>query len=146
MRRIFESAFKTKCNCQCHQNPNIKHVSACCDNGWITSYPHDLGESPDLFFLEQDRLAWSLKTFTDATPISSLRKLEEEIKEIEADINNGVKNPEEYADALMCLFDSAGRHGITVGEITHAFYHKLKKNKSREWVKNPDNTYSHVKK
>jgi hypothetical protein len=96
--------------------------------------------------LEKERLEWSLKTFTEATPISSLRKLESEIEEIEVDIVEGVKNPYEYADALMCLFDSAGRQGIYPEEIFAAFYHKLKINKSREWVKNPDNSYSHVKK
>lgn len=100
----------------------------------------------NLIELEKERLEWSLKTFTEATAISSLRKLEEEIEEIEKDINAGVKNAEEYADALMCLFDSAGRHGISPEEIVWAFASKLQKNKRREWIKNPDNTYSHVKK
>lgn len=98
--------------------------------------------------LEKERLAWSLKTFPEATPYSSLQKLKEEIKEIETDIENGAVNSinEEYADALMCLFDSAGRLGITPEIIFDAFEKKLAKNKAREWVKNPDNTYSHVKK
>lgn len=34
--------------------------------------------------LEKDRMEWSLKNFPEATPISSLRKLEGEIKEVEA--------------------------------------------------------------
>ncbi len=100
----------------------------------------------DIIKLEKERLKWSLETFDEATAISSLRKLESEIAEIEADINDGVKNPEEYADALMCLFDSAGRHGIEVSEIFEAFEKKLEKNKNRIWKKNPDNSYSHVKK
>jgi len=95
--------------------------------------------------LEQNRFEWSLTTFPEATPISSLRKLESEIKEIEADIIANKKVPEEYADALMCLFDSAGRHGIGPEEIFEAFALKLIKNKNRTWVKNPDNSYSHVK-
>jgi hypothetical protein len=70
-------------------------------------------ETPDIIELEDERMRWAWKTFPDATAISSLRKLESEIKEIEADINAGAKNPYEYADALMCLFDSAGRQGIT---------------------------------
>jgi hypothetical protein len=100
----------------------------------------------DIIKLERERLEWSLKTFTEATAISSLRKLEAEIKEIESDINAGVKEPEEYADALMCLFDSAGRHGITVEDIIKSFAIKLEKNKKRTWHKNDDNTYSHIKK
>lgn len=116
----------------------------------MKSNPSDLANgsttlSQNLIDLEADRLAWSLATFTDATAISSLRKLESEIKEIEYDIENGIKRPEEYADALMCLFDSAGRQGITVKQIINAFAVKLEKNKKRKWVKNPDNSYSHVK-
>ncbi len=94
--------------------------------------------------LEKERLEWSLKNFPEATAISSLRKLESEIKEIEVDIIKGNREPLEYADALMCLFDSAGRQGISVEEIFIAFEHKLKINQRRVWVKNPDNTYSHI--
>lgn len=61
------------------------------------------------------------------------------------DITAGIKRPEEYADALMCLFDSAGRQGILPENIFRAFAKKLKVNKARKWIKNPDNTYSHVK-
>lgn len=94
--------------------------------------------------LEYERFIWSLKTFPEATAISSLRKLESEIKEIESDIATGNKNPMEYADALMCLFDSAGRQGIPASEIFTAFGEKLEINKKRVWIKNPDNSYSHV--
>lgn len=52
---------------------------------------------------------------------------------------------EEYVDCVMCLFDSARRLGITGEMFEEAFRAKLAKNKSRTWVKNPDNTYSHVK-
>lgn len=104
-------------------------------------------EWKDIVQLENERMAWSRKVFPEATAISSLRKLEEEIKEIEKDINEGKRLPEEYADALMCLFDSAGRQPIPIlpQEIIEAFSVKLEKNKNRDWVKNADNTYSHVK-
>lgn len=98
--------------------------------------------------LEAERMAWSIKTFPEATAISSLRKLEGEVEETEIDIINGHREPLEYADMLMCLFDSAGRQDkpITPQEIFDAFEKKLKINKARTWVKNIDNTYSHVKK
>ncbi len=101
----------------------------------------------DIHELETKRLAWSLEKFPDATPISSLRKLEEEIKEVEKDIHAGAINSinEEYADCLMCLFDSAGRLGISPQLIFEAFALKFEKNKNRKWIKNADNTYSHVK-
>lgn len=101
--------------------------------------------SLSLIDLEKERLAWSLETFTEATPISSLRKLETEIDEIERNIENGIKDPIEYADAMMCLLDSAGRDGISVEVILKAFELKLKVNKEREWAKNDDNSYSHIK-
>lgn len=103
-------------------------------------HPH-----PDIVSLEEERLEWSLKTFPEATPHSSLLKLKGEIQEVIADIQAGKKEPEEYADCLMCLFDSAGRLGITPQDIFTAFAAKLKKNKARTWVKNEDNTYSHEK-
>jgi len=99
----------------------------------------------DIIKLESERLEWSMRTFDEATPISSLRKLESEVKEIEEDIIAGIKRPEEFADALMCLFDAAGRHGISVECIFTAFEAKLVVNKARKWTKNPDNSYSHVK-
>lgn len=95
--------------------------------------------------LEKDRMEWALATFPEATAISSLRKLESEIKEIEHNIENGIKDPMEYADAVMCLFDSAGRNGISVDEIIDAFEQKNVINKSRKWKKNDDNSYSHIK-
>lgn len=45
----------------------------------------------------------------------------------------------------MCLFDSAGRAGVSVEDIFEAFALKLEINKTRTWIKNPDNTYSHKK-
>jgi len=98
--------------------------------------------------LENERLEWSLKTFTEATPISSLRKLEGEIKEVEEELNQPSSYghlSEEYADCLMCLFDSAGRAGISLEMIFQSFEIKLEKNKKRVWNKNQDNSYSHVK-
>lgn len=95
--------------------------------------------------LETERFEWSLETFPEATALSSILKLKEEADEIEFDIVSGVIIVEEYADALMCLFDSAGRQGISVQDIFDAFERKLAVNKSRTWIKNPDNTYSHIK-
>lgn len=101
--------------------------------------------------LEAERLEWSKKTFGEATPISSIRKLESELKEVEQHLEvlafdrNQTELTEEYADCLMCLFDSAGRVDILPDDIFDAFAKKLEKNKSRKWVKNIDNSYSHIK-
>lgn len=97
--------------------------------------------------LENERLDWSLKNFPEATAFSSLQKLKGEIEEVEKELEKPTSESivEEYADCLMCLFDSAGRAHISPDEIFEAFAKKLQKNKNRVWVKNPDNTYSHVK-
>ena len=99
----------------------------------------------DIIALEQKRLEWSLKTFTEATPNGSLEKAKEEIQEIEDDIANDIKNPYEYADAIMCIFDVAGRMGISAKEVMIAYELKVDINTKRTWKKNPDNSYSHVK-
>lgn len=99
----------------------------------------------DLTQLETERLAWSLATFTEATPLGSLAKLRSEIDEIEKNIYAGETDAVEYADALMCLLDAAGREGLTVQGILNAFAVKLNINKARRWTKNADNSYSHVK-
>lgn len=102
--------------------------------------------------LETERMEWSLKTFPDATPISSLIKAEEEGKEIEealllyqAGEITKEELAEEYVDRIKCDFDSAGRAGIPIAMLRDVFEKKLAKNKARTWNKNPDNTYSHVK-
>ena len=98
-----------------------------------------------IFDLEAERLEWSIKTFPLSTALSSAKKLQSETKEIIADIENGVRRPEEYADALMCLFDSGARQNppITPDEIFRAFEKKLEVNKNREWNLNEDLSYSH---
>lgn len=105
---------------------------------------------PNLIKLENERMEWALATFPEATKFSSLEKLRDELKEVEAELHSDFPVPdfriaEEYADCLMCLFDSAGRAGINAEGIAYAFSRKLKLNKSRKWVKNDNNTYSHVK-
>lgn len=90
--------------------------------------------------------SWSVPTFSNATSISSLTKLCHEIEEVHDAIVNDLPNKvEEYADCIMCIFDSAARELVTVEQINLALEAKLAKNKSRKWVRNSDNTYSHIK-
>lgn len=103
----------------------------------------------DIIELERIRMLWSRETFQEATAYSSLQKLKEEIEEVEIHLAFPSIDPEgmkeEYADCLMCLFDSAGRVGIPPIQLFEAFKKKLKKNMERKWKKNLDNTYSHIK-
>lgn len=89
---------------------------------------------------------FTLSTFTEADAVSSLVKLHGEIREVtEAMDNNNEGIAEEYVDCIMCLMDSAARLGITGAELSAAFEAKLAKNIGRTWMRNADNTYSHVK-
>lgn len=94
-------------------------------------------------------IEFSSQVFTDATVESSIEKLRGEIKELEHALSfdeDASTNfaAEEYADCIMCLFDSANRAGYSPSAIIEAFHNKLIKNKLRMWKKNPDNTYSHI--
>ncbi|WP_026755056.1 dATP/dGTP pyrophosphohydrolase domain-containing protein [Sediminibacter sp. Hel_I_10] len=99
----------------------------------------------DIIALEKVRFNWSLETFPEATPQGSLAKAKEELQEILAEISKGRRDPEEYADAIMCIFDIAGRMGINASVVMLYYANKIQKNKQRTWIKNPDNSYSHIK-
>jgi hypothetical protein len=112
----------------------------------------EITQKKTLEHLEAERFEWSLETFPEATTHSSLQKLKQEILEVKAELRSikTITGPhpelaEEYADCLMCLFDSAGRSCITTEMLRDAFEKKLAINKARSWVNNGDNTYSHVK-
>jgi NTP pyrophosphatase (non-canonical NTP hydrolase) len=95
--------------------------------------------------LMNDFVSFALKTFNEADPLSSMNKLEEEMEEVSEAILHGHENlAEEYADCMMCLLDSAARLGIQPDDLMIAFAAKLQVNKNRNWVKNADNTYSHL--
>ncbi|WP_153799054.1 dATP/dGTP pyrophosphohydrolase domain-containing protein [Foetidibacter luteolus] len=99
----------------------------------------------DFLTLERKRMKWSRATFPESTALSSLSKAKGELDEIQDNILAGTKDPTEYADAIMCLFDSAARDGIPAEEVIKAYANKLNINKARKWVINSDNSYSHLK-
>lgn len=105
---------------------------------------------PDQMFsvLIREFQEFALKAFPNATKLSSLYKLRDEIMELETEIVTSSRIEGvifEYVDCLMCIFDSANRAGISVSELIGAFYEKLEINKNRKWIENPDKTYSHEK-
>ncbi|CCH01936.1 hypothetical protein FAES_3930 [Fibrella aestuarina BUZ 2] len=94
--------------------------------------------------VEAKRSAWARATFPGTTPLSSLRHLEREIEEIEADIVAGKDPTVEYADALSMLLDSAGQAGIGPRALIDAMHAKLLINQTRDWTQNPDGSYAHI--
>ncbi len=122
----------------------IKHIQ---DGFSDCNYETGVTINKSIFELEEERFKWSLETFPEASALGSLKKLKEEVAEIEVNITNGERDIMEYADCLMCLFDSARRQEepILIQEIFDAFEKKLEINKKRTWIKNDKGSYSHVK-
>jgi NTP pyrophosphatase (non-canonical NTP hydrolase) len=92
---------------------------------------------------------WANRTFVKATALSALSKLEEEIMEVRADINDNApkeKVTEEYADCMMCIIHSAAKHGITMSELRIAFEEKFVVNAEADWIENENHTYNRIKK
>lgn len=101
----------------------------------------------DLISLENERQAWAKIVFPKRTQHGSFLKLISEVEEIRQCIDEDIRKPDEYADAMFLLFDVAAleRTPITPIEILEAAHAKLEINKRREWKDNGDGSYSHVK-
>lgn len=98
--------------------------------------------------LMQKHREWTAATFPEATAMSSIEKCRDELDELQIEVvfpSSKELLTEEYVDSVMCLLDSASRAGVTVNEFVEAFRLKLEKNKARKWIKNANNTYSHIK-
>ena len=94
--------------------------------------------------IEEGRFAWSLKTFPDATPESSLAHAKDEMREIKDSLSFGSPDITEYADAVMLLMDSLQRAGFTLLDFTNAYVLKSFENTKRTWVKLENGSYKHV--
>lgn len=91
---------------------------------------------------------WADATFPKCTSNGALLHAHREIDEIIQDIADAAGKDQmaiEYADALLCIMDSARREGFTVEDIVTAGFYKLGKNKARKWKDNGDGSYSHIK-
>ena len=87
-------------------------------------------------YLVQTYLEWAHKTFQHVDPSVNVRKLVEEVTELEEDPTNG----EEMADVLMVLIYQASLADV---DLAAEFHKKLQTNLQRTWHKNDDGTYSH---
>lgn len=82
--------------------------------------------------------AWQKQTFGQATPLSKIAHLAEELQELVSDLK--INNPErrlEFADCFFLLFGSAAADGMTYQDICQAIQEKFEINKVRKWGK-PD--------
>lgn len=81
---------------------------------------------------------WQKETFGEATALSKLAHLEEELRELAVDIAiDGVDKHLEFADCFFLLFGAAAADGMTYEDICQAIDEKFSINKARTWGK-PD--------
>lgn len=90
---------------------------------------------------------WQKETFGQATSLSKILHLKEEITELTLDVFD--KKPErrlEFADCFFLLFGAAAADGMTYEDIEACIDEKFEINKARKWGKPDANgVVNHVK-
>ena len=77
---------------------------------------------------------WQQKTFPNATPMSKLNHLAEELIELADAIKKGEQTRDlEYADCFFLLFGAAAADGMTYSHICEVIEAKFTINKDRQW-------------
>lgn len=98
---------------------------------------------------------WQNKTFGEATPISKLAHLLQEVVELKEALVKFGHEPSmktfdeakmEYADCFFLLFGSAASFGLSHSDICRAIQEKFEINKARKWGKpNKEGVVEHIK-
>lgn len=90
---------------------------------------------------------WQRETFGQATALSKLEHLKQEIEElIEAIKTNDQNKRHEFADCLILLFGAASSDGMTYEDICNAIAEKMEINYQRKWGKPDENgVVNHVR-
>jgi len=94
--------------------------------------------------LFEETTNWQSATFKQATALSKLAHLKEELQELKIDIEND--KPEkilEFADCFILLFGAAASAGFTYENIQEAIEEKMNINYRRKWGK--PNEFGYVK-
>lgn len=79
---------------------------------------------------------WQRETFGEATTLSKLAHLNEELCELVDDITkNSPGKRLEFADCFILLFGAAAQDGMTYQDITDCINEKFAINKTRKWGK-----------
>lgn len=87
-----------------------------------------------------DISAWQKQTFPNATPLSKIAHLAEELQELYSDLK--INNPErrlEFADCFLLLFGCAAADGMAYKDVCDAIQEKFDINKSRKWGEPDEN-------
>jgi len=90
---------------------------------------------------------WQKETFGEATALSKIAHLREDIEELAIDIaSNGIDKRLEFSDCFILLFGAAASDGMTYEDICNAIQEKFEINKVRKWGKPDANgVVNHIK-
>jgi NTP pyrophosphatase (non-canonical NTP hydrolase) len=90
---------------------------------------------------------WQNNTFMQATALSKIAHLRQEIEELADDIKNNNPNQNlEFADCFILLFGAANSAGMSYQKIIESINQKMEINYHRQWGKpNEDGVVNHVK-
>lgn len=91
--------------------------------------------------------AWQKETFGEATALSKIAHLSQEITELESDLFHQAENRRlEFADCFFLLFGAAAADGMSYEDICNAIQEKFEINKVRKWGKPDANgVVNHIK-
>lgn len=86
----------------------------------------------------EDVVKWQKETFGQATSLSKLAHLNEELFELRDDLVNQRSDKRlEFADCFLLIFGCAAADGMSYDDICNCIDEKMKINKARKWGK-PD--------
>lgn len=90
---------------------------------------------------------WQNETFGQATALSKLSHLNQEIIELNTEIIGNTEHKKmEFADCFILLFGCAASDGMTYEDICKAIDDKMEINKKRTWGKpNENGVVNHIK-
>ncbi len=90
---------------------------------------------------------WQKETFGQATPLSKIAHLAEELEELVSDLQTSAPDRRlEFADCFFLLFGSAAMDGMSYQDICNAIQEKFEINKARKWGKpNEEGVVNHIK-
>lgn len=91
--------------------------------------------------------AWQKATFGEATPMSKLAHLAEELQELHDDLKSDAPDRRlEFADCFLLLFGCAHSDGMSYDDICNAIQEKFDICKTRKWGKPDENgVVKHIK-
>lgn len=94
-----------------------------------------------------DITKWQEETFGEATPLSKVSHLREEVVELQQALMYNEPNVRlEYADCILLIYGSASANGMSYEDICKAIAEKMEINKNRDWGKPDANgVVKHVK-